>query len=246
MIGITNAHGGGASAEAYAYIKVYYNGGATCTCSDGSTTLTAPATTAGEIVSFVFGVPNSGTWTITATDSEEIVTRTVAISSQYQITTIYAFYTIVWGNGLSASDWTFAGKAYSSSTGTAKTPTYSSSGGVLSVSEGNGGSSVNGGIAYHTSSINVSYYQTLQLTGTISATDVADDGCGLCIWSSVPSYITSSTIAHLDTGRSQTLTNPSIDVSSISQSVLIGIKLLSRSSSSYGQSSASITKLVLK
>ena len=241
--------GGGSSSEPYAYIKVYYDGGATCTCSYGSTTLTAPSATAGELASYVFGVPTAGTWTITATDSFETVTRTVSISSQYQVETVYCFYKVLWGDGVvTESNWTFSSKGYNSTYTTGIAPSHSVSSGVLNLYVSTPSSGVRAGLAYFTSSQNLSYYKTLSMTGSIHNGDTAEDGCGLKIYSSIGTYTTSNVVASKDVGaRSTTITNPSIDISSLTSSAYIGIALITKNgATSSTRGSASVTKLVLK
>lgn len=63
-----------------AYIKVTYPAGSTCTCSQGSTTLTA-SDTIGE---YTFTVKDTGTWTIYSTDGNQEDSATVTITSSEQ------------------------------------------------------------------------------------------------------------------------------------------------------------------
>ena len=76
MVGKTNACGG-SSADIFAFIRGTYPEGSTCTCSNGSVTLTA-ADTSGTAV---FKVPTYGTWTITSTLSTQSASTQVAIGS---------------------------------------------------------------------------------------------------------------------------------------------------------------------
>ena len=62
---------------AVASINVTYPSGATCTCSDGTTTLTATDTSG----SFTFDLPNVGSWTVTATNSSGSRSKAVIITS---------------------------------------------------------------------------------------------------------------------------------------------------------------------
>lgn len=71
---INDIHGGGG--DAYAAISVTYPAGSVCTCSQtGQDTLTAEDTSG----SWLFVVPVSGTWTITATNGEKTATKTVEV-----------------------------------------------------------------------------------------------------------------------------------------------------------------------
>lgn len=67
-----------------ASIAVTYPEGSTCTCSDGTTTLTAPDTSG----SYTFTIPNVGTWTVNYTQGEDSDSRTVAITTNGQSITI--------------------------------------------------------------------------------------------------------------------------------------------------------------
>lgn len=60
-----------------ATIVVTYPEGSTCTCSDGTTTLTAPDTSG----SCTFTVPNAGAWTMTCTKDGKSNTKTVTITT---------------------------------------------------------------------------------------------------------------------------------------------------------------------
>lgn len=74
-----------------ATISVTYPAGSACTCSDGTTTLTAPDTSG----SCVFTVRNIGSWTVSATDGNETASSVVAITSDGQaenVTLLYEMY----------------------------------------------------------------------------------------------------------------------------------------------------------
>lgn len=60
-----------------ATIRVTYPVGSVCTCSDGTTTLTAPDTSG----SAVFTVPNAGTWTVKITSGGKVKTAAVQITA---------------------------------------------------------------------------------------------------------------------------------------------------------------------
>lgn len=68
------------AAEPYAVIYAHFLSGATVTCSDGVTTLTAQV--GGE--DWAFLLPNAGTWVVSATISGVTTTKSVVISRQYQ------------------------------------------------------------------------------------------------------------------------------------------------------------------
>lgn len=79
-----------------ATIAVTYPEGSTCTCSDGSTTLTA-ADTSG---SYTFTVGNTGTWTVTCTNGTDTASESVSITADGQSETVTLGYELVlWDNG---------------------------------------------------------------------------------------------------------------------------------------------------
>lgn len=63
-----------------ATINITYPSGSTCTCSDGSTTLTAPDTSG----TWACVVPNTGTWTVSCTNGTESKSETVEITADGQ------------------------------------------------------------------------------------------------------------------------------------------------------------------
>lgn len=74
--------------EFFATIAVTFQEGYTCTCSDGTTTLTAP-TTAG---SYTFIVPYAGTWTASCTDGEQLISKVVTITTKSESQSVELVY----------------------------------------------------------------------------------------------------------------------------------------------------------
>ena len=74
---IAQISGGG---DAYAVISVTYPAGSTCTCTKGSTTLTAEGTSG----LYNFLVPEAGNWTVSCTDGANTASATVIIATQYE------------------------------------------------------------------------------------------------------------------------------------------------------------------
>lgn len=74
-----------------ATINITYPAGSTCTCSDGTTTLSAPDTSG----TWACIVPNAGTWTAAATDGVENTSETVSITTDGQIVAIDLSY-LLW------------------------------------------------------------------------------------------------------------------------------------------------------
>lgn len=95
---ITRRGGGG---YAFAQIVAEYPAGSTCTCSNGAKTLTAK-TTSGK---WIFNVPSTGTWTVTATDGTNTKSESIVISTKGQIEKLelmYGFYIFKEGSGLTS------------------------------------------------------------------------------------------------------------------------------------------------
>ena len=73
-----------------ATINITYPAGSTCTCSDGTTTLTAPDTSG----TWVCTVPNAGTWTVTSTSETETDSKAVTITTDGQSTSVELSYAL--------------------------------------------------------------------------------------------------------------------------------------------------------
>lgn len=119
-----------------AYIKVTYPPGWTCTCSDGSTTLTAPDTSG----NYTFAVHNSGDWVIKCTfDSYTMTSKTYTVSTDGEyIDYSFTIRTRVIDNG--TFNKTMSAKAIVIGDGkhtSAVAATYSSSGGIATIYSGN-------------------------------------------------------------------------------------------------------------
>ncbi len=63
-----------------ATINITYPAGSTCTCTDGTTTMTAPDTSG----TWACIVPNTGTWTVTITDGNRTKSSSVSITADGQ------------------------------------------------------------------------------------------------------------------------------------------------------------------
>lgn len=85
-----------------ATIAVTYPAGSTCTCSDGTTTLTAPDTSG----SYTFTVPNAGTWTVSFTDGEDNDSAIVTITTDGESQSVELTYKMY-----------YKGKEYTNKTG---------------------------------------------------------------------------------------------------------------------------------
>ena len=122
---------GGSSAKVYAVIGVTYPSGATCTCTNGSKTLTAKDTTGKAL----FVIPSAGTWTVTAVSGSKSASKAVSITAEGQVENVvlaYEFFIFKNGSGLT-SGYSVAG----------------SGGNVSNDSISWSGSSSDGGISVH-------------------------------------------------------------------------------------------------
>lgn len=73
-----------------ATINITYPAGSTCTCSDGTTTLSAPDTSG----TWACIVPNAGTWTVTSTSGTETDSKAVTITTDAQSTSVELSYAL--------------------------------------------------------------------------------------------------------------------------------------------------------
>lgn len=73
-----------------ATINITYPSGSTCTCSDGTTTLSAPDTSG----TWACIVPNTGTWTVTSTSGTETDSKSVTITTDGQSISVELSYAL--------------------------------------------------------------------------------------------------------------------------------------------------------
>lgn len=71
-----------------ATINITYPSGSTCTCSDGTTTLSAPDTSG----TWACIVPNAGTWTVSSTDGDKSKSADVVIITNGQTESVTLLY----------------------------------------------------------------------------------------------------------------------------------------------------------
>lgn len=82
--------------NAYVFITVTYPAGSVLTCSNGTKTLKAK-TTSGQ---WAFAIPEAGTWTVTSTDGTNTASKSVSITSRWQIESVVLSYaTFLFDNG---------------------------------------------------------------------------------------------------------------------------------------------------
>lgn len=85
---IINMTGGTGVGKLFAAISVQYPEGSAVTCTDGRKTLKAKTTTG----LWLFAIPYSGSWTVTATDGKETASKTVEIAAEGQCAQIELEY----------------------------------------------------------------------------------------------------------------------------------------------------------
>ena len=73
-----------------ATINITYPAGSTCTCSDGTTTLSSPDTSG----TWACIVPNAGTWTVTSTSGAETDSKAVTITTDGQSISVELSYAL--------------------------------------------------------------------------------------------------------------------------------------------------------
>lgn len=89
--------GRGLASKPYAVIGVTYPAGSTCTCTNGSKTLTAKDTTGKAI----FVIPSAGTWTVKAVNGSKSKSKAVSITTEGQVETVTLSYELVlFNNGV--------------------------------------------------------------------------------------------------------------------------------------------------
>lgn len=71
-----------------ATINITYPAGSTCTCSDGTTTLSAPDTSG----TWACIVPNAGTWTVSSTDGDKSKSADIVINTNGQTESVTLLY----------------------------------------------------------------------------------------------------------------------------------------------------------
>jgi hypothetical protein len=136
-----------------ATIDITYPAGSTCTCSDGTTTLSAPDTSG----TWACIVPNAGTWTATSTSGTETDSKAVTITTDGQSTSVELSYALFLfkpnaPSDIIAGEWELTGN----STVTAKAELT-----VKSVNNYNGDRSIS---ARTKGQIDLTEYSTLQAT----------------------------------------------------------------------------------
>ena len=103
----------GVSSKLYAVISVTYPAGSTCTCTDGTKTLTLKNTSGQGI----FISPYAATWTVSCTDGTQTASTTVTVSAEGEAVNVKLAYDLwLFDNGDECAGvtggWTNAGYTY--------------------------------------------------------------------------------------------------------------------------------------
>lgn len=176
-----------------ATINITYPTGSTCTCSDGTTTLSAPDTSG----TWACIVPNAGTWTVTSTSGTETDSKAVTITTDGQSTSVELSYALFLFKPNAPSD-IIAGEWEMPGNGTVTAEAELT---VKSVNNYNGGRSIS---VRTKGQIDLTEYSTLQ------ATCKASGGSN----TKLEVYSGSSTVASTAIGTD--LTTVTVDISALS------------------------------
>lgn len=151
-----------------ATINVTYPAGSTCTCTKGNTTFTAVGTSG----SYTFTVPSTGTWTVSCTDGTDSDSKTVAITTDGQsasVELLYAYILYDAANDIKTGGWQNGGYGSNSET-------WGDDELVLIGRPSVPDTAWESYAATYTTSLNLSEYDTLEVT--VTATSGGGKGWG--------------------------------------------------------------------
>lgn len=155
----------------YAIIGVTYPSGSTCTCTNGSKTLTAKDTSGKAI----FVIPSAGTWTVKAVKGSQSASKAVSITVEGQVATVVLTYELVIYN---------AGSFGKNSNGTAFDAKNSDDNNVSSITKNSTYMLWECGanaycIFYINPKVSCAGYQTLKISVTNASTVIDSDDAGI-------------------------------------------------------------------
>ena len=202
-----------------ATINITYPAGSTCTCSDGTTTLSAPDTSG----TWACIVPNAGTWTVTSTSGTETDSKAIAITTDGQNTSVelsYATYLYNLGDACDAltGGWQAIGKYNAPIDNGGWKGSPSAVNGTASLDISLGGSC---GLVVTKNKIDLTGYQTLTFRGDVTTLGE----CSLAIWSSTTGDYMPSSVASASISTTGVSVECSLDLSAITGSYYIGLAL---------------------
>lgn len=202
-----------------ATINITYPSGSTCTCSDGTMTLSAPDTSG----TWACIVPNAGTWTAAATDGEKNASETVSINTDGQIASIELSYrALLYQAGDTSDKWQYEPMYINTSYKNAAAPTVTIESDSMMITQP---TYVNGCAYVYNREIDMTTLNTLRFDGELSTamTSFADAAC-LCIWTSLGAYVTDNRVAYINF---KTASPKQIDVSALTGMHRVGFFLFS-------------------
>jgi hypothetical protein len=202
-----------------ATINITYPSGSTCTCSDGTTTLSAPDTSG----TWACIVPNAGTWTAAATDGEKNASETVSINTDGQIASIELSYrALLYQAGDTSDKWQYESMYINTSYKKATAPTVNVESDSMMITQP---TYVNCCAYVYNREIDMTTLNTLRFDGELSTamTNFTDAAC-LCIWTSLGTYVTDNRVAYINF---KTASPKQIDVSALTGMHRVGFFLFS-------------------
>ena len=202
-----------------ATINITYPSGSTCTCSDGTTTLSAPDTSG----TWACIVPNAGTWTAAATDGEKNASETVSINTDGQIASIELSYrALLYQAGDTSDKWQYKPMYINTNYKNATAPTVNIESDSMMITQPK---YVNCCAYVYNREIDMTTLNTLRFDGELSTrmSDFTDAAC-LCIWTSLGTYVTDNRVAYINF---KTASPKQIDVSALTGMHRVGFFLFS-------------------
>lgn len=189
----------------YAIIGVTYPSGSTCTCTNGTRTLTAKDTTGKAL----FVIPAAGTWTVKCVKGSQSASKAVKITAEGQVATVTLTYDYI---------------IFSNATGL--NPIYSDGGGGAPVEIGTDSSGKKtltftadgySRMSYLKPAIDLTNYATLKISGYADGSDAY-----LAFWSKIPQEYDPSIVAKVVLSNGSSPASYTIDVSKLSGSYYLG------------------------
>ena len=195
-----------------ATINITYPAGSTCTCKNGSTTLTAPDTSG----TWVCTVSNTGTWTVSCTNGTDSDSAAVTISTDGQTASCTLSYQIVFVNSSGQATKTPTVKRFGTYN-SALTFTQNSDRYTVNV-QANDGNYGGYSTAYFT--VDLTKYSTIKLV--INATKANGREYFLTVWKTLGSEYENNKVAQatISSGSKTTVT---LDVSGLTGSHVVGL-----------------------
>ncbi len=202
-------------AAPYAVIGVTYPTGSTCTCTNGSKTLTAKDTTGRAL----FVIPTAGTWTVKAVSGSKSKSKAVSITAEGQVVTVTLAYEYVIFNsgGLNS--------AYSDGGGGATVTVTTDSRGVKILKFPAGGGYDK--MAYLKPAVNLTGYKTLKISGFATA----DRKFG--VWKTVPDSNNAGMTASVVIKQGTSKSSYTIDVSNLTGNYYFGTQYVTGDTTIY-------------